>query len=776
MYLVALMVSLLFVTHSARAQNRSIGGDKYKYSQIIDPKTGEAVPMVMLDEVVVVPHASRKHYTRRGNPAVELLLNVVAHKNMNRLDTNGYKVKSYEKLLMNIEPFDFDLQRTSFRRDFKFLEKYVDTLRLPYQKIPYLPISMRESLSLGTGVSDKNAVVYGKSWAGMDKMFEFGTLDANIKSMFVPFDIRDNNIELMTVQFISPLSSTQANAFYHYFILDTLQVEGRECIDLAFTPVNSYMLSFEGHLYVVNDSTYALQRCVMHVSSEVNLNWISNLRIVQDFCQPDGGKWAVSSTVMETNFSLSRFMRHSIYARHHTVYDFLPPDAIVESEPLDSAARRSKEWWRRNRLIPLTRSEVIYDTLFSELRAIPRFQRMTKTLRAFAEGYLPTSPDFTFENSYWDFGPVLNTVSYNGVEGWRLRVGGMTTAHAHPHWFAEGYVAYGFRDRRPKGSATLTYSFNAKERYVNESLLNAVSLTGSYDVEIPGSRYSKITRDNILFSIDPHSWFDSTRWNTKAMYVVRGRLKYEKEWANNLYLNTALEYERIEAAGSLNFKTFQTANWDIGLTYSPGKPQYNARTFGNNQLLRLKKVPELSINNRLGYLIEEGTYYNRTEISAKHRIWMSQFGYSDILIRGGMIWGRNIPYVKLFYPSANQSLLLSQNSFNMMKNMEFGMDKYVSWFWTHHFNGFVFNRIPYFNRLKWRGVVSFSGVYGGLSKSNMNNEVNPISHTLPYMELTAGIENIFRLFRIDYVRRLTYTNGLSGWQKNGIKVSVNIEM
>ena len=769
-WLSSLLMILLFVADAfALTPNDSI---KRVYSQIVDPKTGELIPFIVLDEVVILPKKVKQRYSRKNNPAVELLRNVIANKQNNSLDTNMYKVKEYEKLTMHIEPFDFDLNRNRVRREFKFLEKYVDTLNLPNQRIPVLPISIRERLSVGPSVNAADLLVYGRTWAGMDRIFEQGTLDANIRTLFRHVDVRHNNLDIMTVQFISPLSSTQAELFYQYYILDTLKIDGRECIDLAFVPVNSAMLSFMGHLYIVNDSSYAVRRCVMNVNSDINLNWISSLRITQDFHQM-ADKWEIAYTRMETNFTLSRYMRHSVYAKHQAWNYLLTDDEVVDTEPIDSAAHRTFDWWQSNRPVPLAQNEQVGDSLLKELHNVPSIRRGVKTFKILREGYIPTSADLTFENSYWDFGPILNTVSFNGVEGWRVRVGGMTTAKAHPNCFFEGYAAYGFSDKRPKGAATLTYSFNKKEHYVNEQLHHALSLFGSYDIEVPGSRYAKITRDNILLSIDPHSWFNHKRWNTKGMYVTRGRLTYERQFQNSADIKTWLEYERCEAAGSMNFATFQDVNLNVAFSFSPDKLMYNDRSTITNQVFRLaNRAPEFSVSSMVGYFIETKKLYNITELSAKYRLWMSQFGYIDMFYKAGILSSKQIPYVKLFYPSANQSLLLSQHSFNMMRDMEFAMDKYVSWFLTYHINGLVMNRIPYLNKLKLRGVVSFSGIYGHLSDSHYFEQVNPISHTMPYMEMTVGIENIFRLFRIDYVRRLSYNDGLTGWQKNGIKVSV----
>ena len=167
---------------------------------------------------------------------------------------------------------------------------------------------------------------------------------------------------------------------------------------------------------------------------------------------------------------------------------------------------------------------------------------------------------------------------------------------------------------------------------------------------------------------------------------------------------------------------------------------------------------------------------------------MSSFGYLDMHYRAGMVWGnKGIPYIKLFYPAANMSLIMTQDNFSMMRNMEFVMDKYITWHLTYHLNGLILNRIPFINRLRLREVVAFSGVYGHLADRNnptisgsglfaLPGNTQPLSATMPYMELNVGLENIFHVLRIDYVRRLSYNDGLTGWQKNGIRITLRFEM
>ena len=103
-------------------------------------------------------------------------------------------------------------------------------------------------------------------------------------------------------------------------------------------------------------------------------------------------------------------------------------------------------------------------------------------------------------------------------------------------------------------------------------------------------------------------------------------------------------------------------------------------------------------------------------------------------------------------------------------------------------NGLILKRIPLVKKLGWREVIDFKGFYGHLSPGNnpnlttnhnlyffpLNNEYKyPLTNT-PYMELSFGIENIFKVLEVDYIRRLTYTD-LPGISKHGVRIRVHVQ-
>ena len=777
---------------------------------------------IVLEDVVIKPEKTQKEkYRRKGNPAVELMRNVIAHKHDNRLVTeDAYSYQRYEKLTFSLDPFDFNLDKNNFWRDFKFVEDYLDTSRFDTTKT--LIFSIRETLYdiYYQRYPQRNRQIrQAHRWEGLDKLFGTDNLTKNIGQILQPINIFQNDVDVLLNKFPSPLSSTLGISYYQFYLQDTLLLDNDSCIHLTFVPVNSESYGFSGHLYVVKDSTYALKRCDLTVPMNSNMNWVTGLEVEQTFRKLDNGKWVQEQTHSYTKFSITKKSKHHIYAHQHEVFSdyrignrvddklFTMAGNTIDGDSINLYKGRD---WPRLRACQLSDKELIVDSLAPAVMTVPKFRILINTVNDLTQEYVHTTSDWA--KSKWDFGPIFNTFSYNEQEGVRLRIGGMTTANMHPNFFLSTYLAYGFADKRPKGGLNLIYSFNKKRYHPYENLRHYLMLSLSYDIEELSQSYSVVMRDNILMSI-------KFNYQTKPEYYAgRIRLKYEKEWANEFsiitwaeFLNNqpngsilrpnqtgrALFYNRINDDGTLTNRPFyHDAGWTFALRYSPGGYIYNDRQGEESPFNLWKDAPVFRFTNRMGYILEDNFFYNQTELSAEKRIWFSAFGHLDLTVNLGYVWTKS-PYTKLFQPVTNQSILLDPRSFHLMRPVEFMMDRYVALYSTYYFKGWIINRIPYLNRLKLRGVASFQMVAGYCS--DRNNPYKgatgiyqfPVSYYengqpvrskadfswgkysyMPYMEMTVGIENIFKILRIDYVRRLTHTDGLSGWGLNGIRITL----
>lgn len=750
----------------------------------------------------------RSRYHRRNNPAVTLVKQVIDHKDQNRIQAfDAFSRKAYEKTILALDDFYPDFEKKRIWKKLNFIEKYID--ETPFDATPILTISMREKMMKQSFINkprQNRTLTVAKRMEGLDQALDVDGIEQSLNAMFTPIDIYENDIDLMLNHFTSPLNTTLATTFYRYYITDTTEVNGVPCIELSFVPSNDRNYGFTGQMYIALDSSYAVIKYNMTVSKHVNLNFVRDLTIVQTFAITDSIDHGL------TPGTLPRFIpdrcdaygRLSIHKKLQEVYVHQvriyfdhqltkPIEALPDSlfpRFVHTASLPNTKWmrrqWNSQRPIQLSMKETVLDSLRYELARLPEFQFIKKTLNLFLVGYIPTSS--VRGESKFDIGPIFNIFSFNNEEGYRIRLGGMTTAALNKRNFLEGYLAYGFRDQRPKFNVTYTHSFNDKKSHSYDSPLNQISLTASYELESPGQSFGNFDRDNIWMSgWKPH----------KVQYVTQSVLRYRKSFPSHISFDSWLAMRRYQLAGTLQYQQYQAdgslkdldyfaeAEWKSTISFTPDLTPENRRPGNVGGFSLMRDAPTINISHRIA-IISGGLRFQRTDFLSEKRFWLGSFGHIDARLQSGIVWGK-APYTRLCFPSANDGLYITPNAFNTMKPMEFIVDQYLSLFATYHLKGWILNNIPLINRLRFREVVGFNIIYGGLSARNNpqlsgsepagSNEglfrlpdgVTPLGKD-PYMEFSVGIENILKFIRIDYVRRLSYTDGMTPKQCGFIKL------
>lgn len=747
-----------------------------------------------ISEVVVKP--KREKYTRKDNPAVELIKKVIVHKNDNRIEAKPeYQTEVYEKLSLSLDNFNPNLDKNKFLKKFKFIKNYLDTSE--FNGKPILTVSVRENLSdfyYRKSPKAEKTIVRAKRMQGIDKTLDDGGgITSNLEEIFKSINIFDNNIPILLNRFVSPLSSTLATTYYHYYIMDTLDVGGDKCVDLAFVPANSESYGFTGRLYITLDGNYAVKKVLLNTPANINLNWVDKLRIEQEFKQMPDSTLVLDQENTFVNFYVVKGTQQ-LYAhqlRNYDNYNFNVQNAdsvfglLGALHVLPEATAQPDTFWTHNRPIPLKEKEDALKDLLGQLRKVPAFNAIIKTAEILITGYIPTANDKKVTK--FDFGPMNTTFSANHLEGFRMRVGGMTTANLNPYWFASGYLAYGTNDRKIKYNLKLTHSFTKKEYHEGENPVNNLSFIQEYDVYTPGQDFLFTSKDNIFVA-----------WKvgepvTKMQYIRKSVLQYEKEWLNGLTWKSWIMNQNNEAAGTLQYikrdesgnlyhiKDFTTSEIGTQLRFAPGERAYNGRS-GKESVFNLSKdAPVFKLSHQLGIKgVLGGDYnYNHTEISAEKRIWLSSFGHIDAQVKAGKVWDK-VPFPLLILPNTNQSITIQPEAFHMMNALEFVTDQYVSFNATYYLKGWILNRIPGIKWLRLREVLSFNMIYGGLTDKNnptltpglflLPDGTQPLGST-PYMECSVGLENIFKILRIDYYRRLTYLDH-PDIKKGGIRIAL----
>lgn len=750
-----------------------------------------------LEEVVVKP--KKEKYRKKDNPAVILVRNIIGRRDDNSPENKDfYSRNRHEKL--NIALNNFSTEKGShFGGKFKFLEQYIDTSLISGK--PILHISARELIATDYFQKEperRRQHVKARKRNGIDDMFSTGEIEALYEETFKDVDIFKDNISLFGSKFVSPLSKLGPN-FYRYYIMDTIDIAGERCIDLAFTPFNAESFGFTGHVFVTCDSTFFIKSVQMNVPHDINMNFIEYMNIQQDFSRlPD------STRILEREMLVAEFKIidavNGFYAHREVTYqDYTfesnefaqsiidSPSPVVED---DNSMKKSDEYWDANRLTHVTEKEQSVSRMMQELRANPLYYWIEKGVSFLFTGWIPIR-----ENEPPVFyGPVNTSVSYNELEGWRLRTGAMTSAYLNPHLFGNFFVAYGLKDHKFKYKAEIEYSFKKKKEHPNEFPIHSLRLKYENDIFQYGQNYLYTNKDNIFLSIKRKS-------DNKIGYFKNAEFTYTREFYNHFSYNITLR-NRIDIATHLvPFEQTRTVNGitettqvndlkqseiEVNLRYAPNE-KFTQSKWNRHSIL--PEHPVFTLSHKIGFKGVLGSEFNyhHTEASFQKRFWFSAFGYTDCIIKAGKIWNK-VPFPLLIMPNANLSYTIQSESYALMNAMEFFNDEYASWDLTYYMNGLIFNRLPLIRKLNWREVVSFRGMFGNLSDKNRPDPLNtgdlykfPYEndeyHYLgsePYMEIGFGIENIFRVLRIDYIRRLTYTD-LPGIDKWGIRIKFHIQ-
>jgi hypothetical protein len=434
------------------------------------------------------------------------------------------------------------------------------------------------------------------------------------------------------------------------------------------------------------------------------------------------------------------------------------------------------------------------DVFMNRLEQIPGMKYIIFTSKAFIENAIETG-----KKSKVDLVPVNTIVGKNYVEGWRVRLSAMTTANLNKHWFASGYGAYGFGDKKWKYSGTLTYSFVKRDYVVWEFPQHYISATYSYDVMSPMDKFLFTDKDNVFvafktttvdqmsymrdFKID-YNMETANGFSVKAMY----RHRNDEPTGNLYYWNNNSSADKMPLPDQTPIHDITTSELSLTLRYAPGE------TFVNSKERRIPvslDAPIFTFTHTLGVKALGGEYnFNRTEASIWKRFWLpSSWGKVDVSLKGGIEWNR-VPFPLLILPEANLSYITQRETFCLINNMEFFNDRFASLSLSYDMNGKLFNRIPLLKRLKWREMFRIRGLWGTLTdKNNPFKSNNPdlflfpmrdgeytsfvMDKKEPYLEASVGIYNIFKLLHVEYVRRLTYLDN-PHIHKNGVRFMIQM--
>lgn len=733
-----------------------------------------------LAEVTV--KSRRNRYSRKDNPAVELMRRVVAAKKKTDLSNNDYyRYNKYEKLTLALNDLTPQQLESPFFTKKPWLLNQVEVN--PYTNKLVLPVSVDETVSqkfYRKSPKDEKNIIQGQTSTGINDYFQTGDIiNTVVKDVFTNVDLYQDDIRILQRPFTSPMSE-KGIGFYRYYIEDTLAIGQDSCIHLAFVPNNMQDMGFRGDLYILKDSTLHLRRCQLSIPKQSNVNFVESLQVLQEYEKLPDGQWVLTTDDMITELQLFDFISAgAIVTRitRYSDYDFSEvPNKIFHGQKKEvteaDAQMRDKAFWDQYRQVELTRSENSMDKFMENIQNMKGFKYIIYGLKTIVENSMETG-----DPNYVDICPINTILTRNYVDGWRTRLSAKTTANLNKHFFLSGYYAHGWGSHRNYYDAEMTYSLNAKKYLPHEFPRRTMTIQSSQDICSPNDRFMESDKDNIFVAM---KWAETN----KMMSYNRQKVSFEYETDWGLKAIISGKTEENEAFGAMNYQTLdkpfvpinsktgngeylRTTEASFYVRYAPGE------TYINNKLRRRVinlDAPVFSLSHTIGFNGVLGGDYNfhLTEAHIFKRFWLNSWGKFDVDLKGGIEWDQ-VPYPLLIMPASNASFIIQKNTFSLINTMEFVNDRYVSLMLAWDMNGKILNRIPLAKKLYWREYLGVRMLWGDLSDKN-NPEKNPGNPRLmyfpegtnimnpnrPYMEMVVGVHNIFKFFRVEYVKRLTY--------------------
>ena len=686
------------------------------------------------------------------NPANIIFREIIKRKFENdHTNLNSYQYEVYNKLEFDLTNISDKMKKNKLLKPFAFVWDNIDSTETNSK--PFLPFFISETISdiyYRSSPSSKQEIIKASKVSGLEN----ASVTQFLGDMYQRVNVYDNFIELFGKGFISPASDLGL-VYYRYYLLDSAFLENQWCYKMKFKPRRPQELTFSGDFWV-HDTTFAIKNISMRIAHDANINWVEDMAIVQDYTRVDT-TWMLSRDMLVLDFAarqdeMSFIGRKSTTYRNIKINHTIPEEIFKGTEIIrlnEDALNKTADYWDQHRHDSLAEREQKIYHMVDTIKTLPAFKTYVELITLFFTGYK--------DIGLIELGPYYTVYSRNPIEGNRFRIGMRTSDDLSTKIQLEGYLAYGLKDERFKYMGSAKYKISDKPRQFT-------GIQYRFDVEQLGQSDNAFQDDNILSSLFRRN--PATKLNTSRLQKVW----YEIEWFPGLSNKITLTHNAFHPLGNLDISyftsedknlvknTFQTTQLSVFMRFAYREKFVAGKV---DRISLGSEHPTIQINYTKGIkgFLEGDFDYQKLSIRVDDRLKLNPFGYTYWVLSAGKTWGK-VPYPLLEIHPGNETYFYDYAAFNMMNFFEFVSDYYLSGFATHHFDGFFLDKIPLLRKLKWREVAQVKAVWGELQPSNLNLQANQsLFYSLnkkPYVEAGVGVENIFKILRVDFLWRLSY--------------------
>ncbi len=697
---------------------------------------------------------------------------------------NLYQKTSVD-VVANKESLDQELKESQKKNNFSYkyliqpFESWLEHARAPESYPNYLALTTLIFEDYKTIYEDNQkkrigSLLHASRAEGLFESIGQQNIDYFLDEIFGDIDLYQNENEVMLLEFKSPLGD-HAQDIYSYKLVGMKNVDGKSCYEIAFYCENMKQNAFAGYFYISSDGSFSLVEAKFTLNNPSSMNFLQHILITHTYHRVDG---KMLPEKKECSVLMGDEIKGCILVERTTTFNhfsFTNPKIanIWENKNDPDYLKKPTTYWSGVRPMQLTPSQEQVGGLVKTATGSRSFGNIQKAILFLLGNHLALGGI----NGPVEIGPLTQFISYNDMEGLRLKLGGNTTTKLFNQWYLGGYAAIGTKDRRIKYRSDLMYSLHPRSQYIWEYPKKLISFTYVNDLNIPGQDLLTSNRDNIAYS------FSHAATNNMSLQKI-GLLTFENELSKGLSYKIGgqfkydrpegvVKYMQVQNTDTTHINSISTSEIQLSVRFCPGEKFIQAR---DKRVFIRRGDVELNLNHRIGIkgMLGSDYQYQITEFNGYKKFTLGNHGSLDLHLAAGKIWNQ-VPFPLLFIPEGNQSYIFENEGYNCMNFYEFTTDNYVSGNVNFMFNWSPFKLLNKKDKIK--SSLGARTIYGPLSDNNnpalhpelfvFNEGVNPLGDT-PYVEVNVGFSNIFKILRLEYSRRLTYLN--SSEESGGHKV------
>ncbi len=661
--------------------------------------------------------------------------------------------------------------------------------------------------SVGRGIIYLSESISKVSIAKLDK-FKMDVISSRVSGSdgfgfsFPAFiSLYNNNVKVFTEKFnprgfVSPIADGAIN-FYKYKFLGTIFEDGRTLSSIRVIPRRKYEPLFSGIINIVDDE-WSIQSFDLLLTKTSQLELVDTLQITQLHVPVDGSIRRVKNQLIHFDANLFGVKMGGNFLTVYSDYDVKPnfgkkyfDNIIMKYEP--DVNKKSVGYWDSTRAVPLEKEEVRdYEKKDSTFKAnkdsstskhyldsVNKNQRKIKPLDMLTRG-INRFHETKTHNYYWGIEPFLSilapNVEYNPAEGVAVNLKGRYSrfkkgsrtgisilpviryGFANTHFNPSATIIFNTREQDTLSTKLKRYSFalSGGKRVSNFNKEGSISIfDNSISTLFYGNNYLK-TYENYFAGITYSTRFESgVSLQINTLYEDRIPLEnttnfvFKKDKKNNITPN--YPYEKL----TQQFDAHQAVILSATVSFKPGQRYIQ---FPNFKMPIGSKYPTFTLNYTKGInnILGSDVDFDKWKFSVQDNINLKLAGAIKYKLGVGGFLNSKQVFIQDFQHFNGNQIVEASAYVNSFQLAPYFANSTTESFYSfghieHHLNGLLTNKIPLFRKLNWNMVVGSNAFY-----VNKNNN---------YVEIFGGIENIFKLFRVD---------GVIGYQGNKVLTGIRI--